>query len=70
MLNQQVQSLTEDLAKKSEEVNNLRREHTNNIITLRTQLAEKTEEVTSMTHTFEEMIIFVFHIKAFSWKIV
>lgn len=45
LLNQQVQSLSEDLARHTTEMTNSRREYTNNLVTLRTQLAEKTEEV-------------------------
>lgn len=45
LLNQQVQSLSEDLARHNTEMTNTRREYTNNLVTLRTQLAEKTEEV-------------------------
>lgn len=45
LLNQQVQSLSEDLARHTTEMTNTRREYTNNLVTLRTQLAEKTEEV-------------------------
>ncbi|XP_054265547.1 nucleoprotein TPR-like isoform X3 [Macrosteles quadrilineatus] len=45
LLNQQIHSLTEDLAKHTEDMTAMRREHTNNLLTLHNQLSEKTEEL-------------------------
>lgn len=67
LLNQQVQSLSEDLARHTTEMTNTRREYTNNLVTLRTQLAEKTEEV--FVYFFTDKLyskILIIHFAAYS----
>jgi hypothetical protein len=44
-LRKQVQNLTEDLDKHTAELMNMRREHTNKLLVLQTQLSQITEEV-------------------------
>jgi uncharacterized protein HemX len=44
-LRKQIQNLTEDLNKHTAELMTVRREHTNRLLALQTQLSQKTEEV-------------------------
>lgn len=44
-LRKQIQNLTEDLNKHSAELMTMRREHTNRLLALQTQLSQSTEEV-------------------------
>ncbi|KAJ9578533.1 hypothetical protein L9F63_005262 [Diploptera punctata] len=54
-LKKQIQTLTEDLNKHASELMNARREHNTRLLTLETQLAQKTEELEILTQSNEEM---------------
>jgi hypothetical protein len=46
-LRKRVQNLTEDLGRHTDELMNVRREHTNKLLVLQTQMSQITEEVST-----------------------